>query len=138
MRAYLATMTLQTQLAAITDQRGRVIVLEHNDNLVAYATVRMRPSPDCVTVTLAAELHRFYVDAEWQGRQVAQSLMQQVYVAATELGAQYVWLGVWEHNPRAIRFYEKEGFSDVGSVDFVLGTAEQTDRVMQRQLTAMT
>jgi ribosomal protein S18 acetylase RimI-like enzyme len=45
-------------------------------------------------------------------------------------GASVLWLGVWERNPRAIRFYEKCGFRDVGSQIFVLGADRQRDRVM--------
>jgi nucleoside-diphosphate-sugar epimerase len=50
--------------------------------------------------------------------------------AARAAGARHLWLGVWERNPRARRFYEKCGFVDVGSQAFVLGSDPQTDRVM--------
>ena len=78
----------------------------------------------------AYELHRFYVDRPSQGTGVAQRLMAAVQDAARAAGARHLWLGVWEHNPRAIRFYAKRGFVDVGSHDFVLGADRQTDRVM--------
>jgi ribosomal protein S18 acetylase RimI-like enzyme len=45
-------------------------------------------------------------------------------------GGETVWLGVWEHNPRAIAFYAKCGFADVGSHVFMIGTDAQTDRLM--------
>ncbi len=45
-----------------------------------------------------------------------------------------IWLGVWEYNPRAQRFYEKNGFREVGKHTFQLGTDAQTDLVMQREL----
>jgi ribosomal protein S18 acetylase RimI-like enzyme len=51
-------------------------------------------------------------------------------------GAETVWLGVWCENARAIRFYEKHGFRDVGSHSFLLGTDLQTDRVMTRPVHA--
>ena len=41
-----------------------------------------------------------------------------------------VWLGVWEENARAIAFYRKCGFVDVGSIDFFVGSDRQTDRVL--------
>ena len=56
--------------------------------------------------------------------------MAAVYEAARTAGARQLWLGVWERNARAIRFYAKWGFTDVGRHDFVLGTDRQTDRVM--------
>jgi ribosomal protein S18 acetylase RimI-like enzyme len=54
--------------------------------------------------------------------------------AAEAAGARTLWLGVWERNPRAIAFYRKAGFVDVGSQLFVVGTDPQTDRLMERSL----
>jgi len=47
-----------------------------------------------------------------------------------------VWLGVWEHNPRAIAFYRKWGFEAVGEHVFVVGTDPQRDLVMTRSALA--
>jgi len=54
--------------------------------------------------------------------------------AARELGGATLWLGVWEHNPRAIAFYAKCGFHDRGSQPFLVGSDLQNDRVMVRDL----
>jgi ribosomal protein S18 acetylase RimI-like enzyme len=53
---------------------------------------------------------------------------------AEEGNADHVWLGVWERNPRAIAFYKKLGFSEVGDHVFVLGTDPQRDIIMIREL----
>ena len=55
--------------------------------------------------------------------------MSAVHEAAIELGGQHVWLGVWERNPRAIAFYSKMGFTQVGNHAFYVGPDCQTDRV---------
>ncbi len=47
-------------------------------------------------------------------------------------GYQTVWLGVWEHNLRALDFYRRWGFETVGSHTFLLGSDAQTDLVMVR------
>ncbi|MEO0574695.1 MAG: GNAT family N-acetyltransferase [Pseudomonadota bacterium] len=132
MQSYLGqSMLLEQQAAAIEDPTGRVILMEQGADLIAYASLRDRHAPECVTSCAAIELHRFYVDAPWHGTHIARDLMQRVLAQARSLGASTLWLGVWENNPRAIRFYQKQGFVDVGSIDFLLGTAAQTDRVMQ-------
>jgi len=59
-------------------------------------------------------------------------LMRTVEQTARSLRGRTLWLGVWERNPRAIAFYGKCGFVDVGHHAFVVGTEEQTDRVMAR------
>lgn len=56
--------------------------------------------------------------------------MEAVLTVAREAGAETVWLGVWEKNPRAIAFYEKCGFRITGSHPFLVGTDLQTDRIM--------
>jgi diamine N-acetyltransferase len=53
---------------------------------------------------------------------------------ARKLRGRTLWLGVWEHNARAIAFYTKCGFIDVGEHAFFVGGDEQTDRVMSRSL----
>ena len=53
---------------------------------------------------------------------------------AKKLGGQSVWLGGWEYNTRALRFYRRWGFETVGSHVFQMGTDAQTDFIMQRSL----
>jgi ribosomal protein S18 acetylase RimI-like enzyme len=60
--------------------------------------------------------------------------MRTVEQVARDLGGRTLWLGVWERNPRAIAFYTKCGFADVGEHAFVFGTEQQSDRVMAHPL----
>ena len=118
------------QTAELTNPAVITLLAEADGRLVGYAQVRRGPAPPCVEPTDAVELHRFYVDTPAHGTGVAQRLMAAVWQSARAWGAGHLWLGVWERNPRAQRFYAKCGFVDVGSHDFVLGTDRQTDRVM--------
>ncbi len=106
------------------------LVAESEGTMAGYAQVRRGEVPDCVTGLGPVELWRFYVDRRWHGRGVAQRLMAATREAAVELGGKTLWLGVWERNPRAIAFYQKCGFRDVGAHDFWFGSDRQTDRVM--------
>lgn len=98
--------------------------------LVAYAQVRRHTPPPCVTHSRPVELRRFYVDRPAQGRGLAQRLMTEVLKEARGLGGEHLWLCVWEHNPRAQAFYARQGFVDVGQVDFMVGPDRQNDRVL--------
>jgi ribosomal protein S18 acetylase RimI-like enzyme len=102
----------------------------------AYAMVRIVEPPATVAGPSPIELVRFYVDRPWHGAGVARTLMEACDDEARRRGARTLWLGVWEKNPRAIRFYEKCGFREVGSQTFVLGDDVQTDRVMARPIPA--
>lgn len=125
------------QAAEIANREIYTVVAESQDRLVAFAQVHFRPGPsDCPVVAPSVELHRFYVERDLHGTGLARDLMNHVLQTAARLGAKAVWLGVWEHNPRAIRFYRRFGFSKVGDQVFVVGTDPQRDLVMVRSLTA--
>lgn len=84
--------------------------------------------------TRPLEIQRFYVDHAFHGRGIAQQMMAEALAHAVSLHSDVVWLGVWEHNPRAIRFYEKYGFFKAGAHRFRLGRDVQRDYVMMRPL----
>ncbi len=120
----------------IADPAMITLVAENLRGLVAYAQLRRSHAPACVTGPSPIELQRFYVAAAWHGRGVAQALMARVFDAARATGAQTLWLGVWERNPRGIAFYLKSGYVDVGEQVFVVGSDPQRDRVLMRPLAA--
>lgn len=104
------------------------------DEPVAFAQLRHGATPSCVTSARPMELWRFYVEQAWHGLGIAGCLMEAVLAQAVAAGATALWLGVWEHNSRAIAFYRKYGFADVGAHEFYLGFDVQTDRIMVRNL----
>lgn len=76
----------------------------------------------------ALELKRIYIDRPYHGKGLAQQLMQFAETFAKENQYEVLWLGVWEHNLRAKRFYEKMGFKDSGYMhDFPIGDTPQRD-----------
>ena len=62
--------------------------------------------------------------------------MELVLETARTQGAAAVWLGVWEHNARAARFYQRFAFTEVGDHVFLLGADPQRDLIMVRSLDA--
>lgn len=76
----------------------------------------------------ALELKRIYVVKEFQGKGVAHRLMDFAFSFANERRYEVIWLGVWEHNYRAQKFYEKYGFEKSGHMhDFPIGNTPQSD-----------
>lgn len=80
------------------------------------------------------EIERIYVLKEFHGKQLGKLLLNFATGLAKEKQYAEIWLGVWEHNTKAIAFYERNGFITTGSHAFVLGTDEQTDHIMELQL----
>ena len=80
------------------------------------------------------ELKRFYLLADYHGRGFADQMMAVCEQKARDLGYGSFWLGVWEKNYRAQRFYEKCGFKKISSHEFVMGDEAQTDLIFAKSL----
>lgn len=80
-------------------------------------------------------LSRLYVDFAYHGSGVATALYEEVESLARDEEAEGIWLTAWKGGLRALRFYEKMGFSKVGENKFQVGNVFQEDWVMQRTLT---
>ncbi len=108
------------------------LLAQEGGQLVGFAQLRWDGAPACVAATSPGEIQRLYVVKEWHGRGVAQDLMKACLEEIRRRGSDVVWLGVWERNPRAISFYKKFGFIEVGAHVFPLGRDPQRDIVMAR------
>ena len=126
--------SLDAQRHELEDPEYRTVLAFARGELAGYAQLRTGAPPPCVTGPRPIEIKRLYVDQRWQGGGVAQALMAHAFELAHQLGAETVYLSVWQHNHRAIAFYAKLGFVTVGSAPFVLGTDRQVDPVMMRPL----
>ncbi len=125
---YLAkTYGEEQQGREIGDARVITLLAEQGSELAGFAQMKIEEDS-------RIEIARFYVHRQFHGRGVAQTLMQAAIAEAARLGVKQLWLGVWERNDRAIAFYAKCGFRDVGSHPFLLGSDLQTDRLMAMDL----
>lgn len=127
-----ATYGLERQRAELVAPDRITLLAEVDGALAGYAQLRDGPVPAYVTGPDPIELLRFYVDRRWHGQGIAAGLMEQTVSQARRRGRRTLFLAVWERNPRAIAFYRKQGFRDVGAQPFQLGQDVQTDRVMMR------
>jgi diamine N-acetyltransferase len=102
-----------------------------DDEAVGYIKLNYRTAQAEFRDPAAVEVSRIYVLASQQGKQIGQQLLDFAIKKAVEDKLQYVWLGVWEHNYNAARFYERCGFVKFSSHTFVLGNDHQTDILMK-------
>lgn len=129
----------ERQRAELADPACTVLLAERGDALMGYAMLREGAAPAGVNGIApgnAMEIARLYAGKRWIGTGVGAALMQHCLDLATERAREWVWLGVWERNTRAIAFYARWGFIDVGSQFFQLGADRQTDRIMARRTSA--
>jgi ribosomal protein S18 acetylase RimI-like enzyme len=80
------------------------------------------------------EIARIYTASSQIGKGIGSLLLKECVSIAKEMRRQYIWLGVWEKNDKAIRFYERHGFKTFGDHIFMLGDDVQTDLLMARQI----
>ncbi len=131
MREAFNVEQIATELA---DPESIFLIAEIDGKTAGYAKLIADSTERGITATRPIELSRLYSHQEFLGRGVGQSLMDHCFEIARSGGHDVMWLGVWEYNPRAQRFYEKNGFREVGKHVFQLGSDPQTDLLMQREL----
>ena len=105
-----------------------------NDKIIGYLKINFGDSQTELKLENALEIERIYVLKEYHGKNIGQLLFEKAMELAIQKKADYVWLGVWEENPRAISFYKKNGFVEFDKHIFRLGDDEQTDIMMKLQL----
>lgn len=122
------------QRTELAEANVDAFVIEQDGAWAGYTLVRHDVPHRLVPATSPLYLQRFYVDRRWHGRGVASMLMDAVVTLATHRHHDVIWLTTWERNARALRFYAKQGFEDIGGETFLLGTDLQDDRVLAKRL----
>lgn len=80
------------------------------------------------------EIERIYILDKHQRKQIGRKLLTFAIDKAIEKQMEYIWLGVWEKNPNAIRFYENNGFKIMGKHTFPFGDELDEDWLMKKEL----
>ncbi|CAO3621486.1 unnamed protein product [Mucor hiemalis] len=115
-----------------------IMAFDNNDTPVGLAQLKQTAEGEQVYPfigdTDAIELNKIYVDKDCIGSGVGKLLLDHCIEKAKELNKKTLWLGVWEFNPRAIKFYEKQGFYRVGEHIFKVGDQDDTDHIMIKKL----
>ncbi len=106
----------------------------YNDELCGYANVREGKELEEFPQANALQLARIYLLDGFSGKGIGKTLMQQCINEAKVRKKEFIWLGVWEHNHHAIKFYQQWGFEKFGEEVFMLGNDEQHDWRMRKML----
>jgi ribosomal protein S18 acetylase RimI-like enzyme len=105
-----------------------------DDVPIGYLKINVGQAQTELQDSQALEIERIYVKAAFHGQRVGQLLFEKALEIAQETNKKSIWLGVWEKNPKAIRFYEKNGFVVFDKHIFRMGEDEQTDVMMRKML----
>lgn len=131
MEKHISTrFTLGQIQAELTDPSVQYLLLKKAGQLIGFTKLIKNHAPKELSSKNAIEIERFYVDKAFHGQNLGKRLMQASLDWCKKASFETVWLGVWEENTRALRFYTKMGFEKIGEHVFVLGTEVQNDYVM--------
>ncbi len=135
MRQYLDEgFSLEKLTAELNDKNTQIYFAVLDNTVIGYLKLNFGQSQTELKEENALEIERIYVLKEFHGKNVGQVLYEKAMQIAKQASASYVWLGVWEENPRAINFYKKNGFLEFDKHIFKLGNDEQTDIMMKLSL----
>lgn len=118
----------------LNDQFAEFYFATLDNKVIGYLKLNFGQSQTELQDDKAIEIERIYVLKEFHGKKVGQLLYDKAIQISKQKNADYVWLGVWEKNPRAINFYNKNGFVEFDKHLFKLGDDEQTDIMMKLML----
>lgn len=104
------------------------------NDVIGYLKVNFGASQTELKDDKALEIERIYVSKEFHGKKVGQLLYDKAIEIARQKNNDYVWLGVWINNIKAISFYKKNGFVEFDKHIFKLGNDEQIDIMMKLKL----
>lgn len=121
-------------MAELSDPDNIFLIAEIEGEPAGYARLVKNSTEEGIAAENPIELNRLYSHQKFLGKGVGQALMDACFERALDAGADVIWLGVWEFNPRAQRFYEKNGFEYIGKHVFQFGSDPQTDLLMQKEI----
>jgi diamine N-acetyltransferase len=118
----------------LTNPNSEFYFARIDNKVIGYLKINFGQAQTELIDNTALEIERIYVLKEYHGKKVGQILFDKAFDIAKQTSADYLWLGVWEENPRAIYFYKKNGFEEFDKHIFMLGDDEQTDIMMKLKL----
>lgn len=135
MKKYLEDSFNDNQLTVeLSNPDSLFYIAWEDESPVGYLKLNMGNAQTEMQDEMALEIERIYVKTSHHGKKIGQLLYEKALEVAKQQHNSYLWLGVWEKNPRAIRFYEKNGFKAFDKHIFKMGNDEQVDIMMKKKL----
>ena len=119
-------------LEELQQTENRFFLLYTGNTVAGYIKIRPGFEPQFIAEMPALEIERLYIHPDFQNLGLGRIMIEHCIRIAKNEQYKTLWLGVWEHNLNAIRFYERLDFIHFGSHKFLLGNDLQTDILMKR------
>ena len=133
-REVLANFSVDAVSALLADASTSFLLAEHEGHLIGYAQVGERRTQELVPQAMAAELRRLYVQERFTGHGIGKRLLQEAERFAASRGASLLWLTAWVGNPRALQFYPRQGYAEMGRTAYVFEGESYENRLFGKSL----
>lgn len=128
------TYTLEKFQNEFHEPNSALYVAVDDLKIVGFLRLRLSDEVNKYLGTNHIELHRLYVHRDYHGSAVARMFMDESLKYAKAKKYEWMWLGVWEKNFRAQKFYAKWGFDRFSEHVFQMGDDPQTDWLLKKKL----
>ena len=135
MKSYLdANFSIEKLASELSNLDSQFYFAKEGHQILGYLKINSGKSQTESFQEESLEIERIYVYKAFMRRKIGQLLCDKALQVAKIKKVKFVWLGVWEHNKKAIAFYEKNGFIAFDEHIFMMGVDKQTDRLMKLEL----
>ncbi|MGX7136776.1 GNAT family N-acetyltransferase [Enterococcus silesiacus] len=135
LKEYLDQAYTEEKLTSeLQNEHSEFYFIYSNEQLAGYLKLNVNDAQTETVEEDALEIERIYIDSEFKRLGLGKMLYKKAIERATELNKTSIWLGVWERNFSAMKFYQKMGFTQAGQHSFYMGEDEQIDLIMKKEL----
>ena len=128
------SFNLEQLTTELSNPNSQFFIAYADSEPIGYLKINFGNAQTEVQSDNALEIHRIYVLQAFHGKKVGQILLDKAIAIGQQSSTDFMWLGVWEENRRALQFYFKNGFLVFDKHVFILGIEEQTDLLMKLEI----
>jgi diamine N-acetyltransferase len=128
------SFSLKQLTSEFENANSTFLIAEFNGKSVGYAKLREGKNIECLKGVNAIEVQRIYLLEKMKGKNIGKALMKKCCEIGREKGYETIWLGVWDKNIAAQKFYEKIGMKNIGTTDFSDGKNEFINLVFAKEI----
>lgn len=125
---------LTTLRKELLNQHSEFYFIQVNGQVAGFLKINVLDAQTEKMADYFIEIQRIYVRTKFKRQHLGSQLMDLALRRGVELHKHQVWLGVWEKNFTAQKFYESKGFKRFGSHRFCMGDSVQTDYILTKDL----
>jgi diamine N-acetyltransferase len=125
---------LETLKSELENPKLTYLIAEFEGNAVGFAQLREGKRIECMKGKNAIEIQRIYVIEPMKGKKIGKALIEKCCEIGREKRHKTIWLGVWDKNIAAQKFYEKFGMTNIGITDFTDGKNDFINFVFAKDL----